>query len=388
MAGLEDLAIGDFSIHQFTSMLLIVFTAALILFGWLRKRWKKLDEFLDATVNEAKIPDKFKMWFMGIAAIGAIFLYLYCWVCQITETAGLEEDRAYLDWLFRDLLGILPWFIWGCVLAGFIVKYMGIGKLRLPKSMLSAGAMASVLPICSCAAVPLAHGMLLGKQMRVRAVITFLIIVPVLSPIVMILAIARIGWEYLLIEIVAVFALAIVTGIFIERYTGVKEQDDKREGCYTCEGCKSSHMYKAQNSALLASWDQFIYLMKYIFVGIIIGAAISVYAEPSTIAQIFGTQADLWGSIPGLILIVCISIPIFICSGEDVLILAPMLATGALPLGHAIAFAIAGNAICITSIPVLTATFGKKVTVLIVAAFFVGAIAVGLIINTFVWAFG
>jgi uncharacterized membrane protein YraQ (UPF0718 family) len=76
----------------------------------------------------------------------------------------------------------------------------------------------------------------------------------------------------------------------------------------------------------------------------------------------------------------------FICSGEDVLILAPLLAMG-LPLGHAVAFAIAGNAICVSSIPVLNATFGKKVTAIIMAAFFFGSIAIGLIINSLVWAF-
>ncbi len=387
MAGIEDLSIGDFSIHQFVSMLLIVFTAALWIFGWLRKKWKKLDDLLTATFNDQKIPDKYKMAFMAIAAISGIFLYLYCWICQITETDGIGSDRAYLDWLFQDLLGILPWFIWGCVLAGFMVKYMGIGKIKFPKSMLGAGAMASLLPICSCAAVPLAHGLILGKQIRVRTIITFLIIVPVLSPIVMILAFARIGWEYLVIEIISVFALAMIAGIFIERFAGIKEPDACGKGCYSCEGCKSSNMLKSHNSALLAGWDQLIYLMKYIFLGLIIGAALSVYVDAETIAQIFGSQGDLWGSLPGLFLIVLIGIPLFICSGEDVLILAPLLASGALPLGHAIAFAITGNAICITSIPVMIATFGKKVTTLLVFFFFVGSIILGLVINGLVGIF-
>jgi hypothetical protein len=308
-------------------------------------------------------------------------------MCQITETAGLGEDREYLDWLFKDLLGILPWFIWGCVLAGFIVKYMGIGKIKFPKSMLGAGALGSLLPICSCAAVPLAHGLILGKQIRVRTIITFLIVVPVLSPIVMILAYARIGWEYLAIEIISVFALAMVAGIFIERFAGIKEPEACGKGCYSCEGCKSSNMLKSHDSALLASWDQLMYLMKYIFLGLIIGAALSVFVDADTISSIFGSQGDFWGSIPGLVLIVSMGIPLFICSGEDVLILAPLLASGALPLGHAIAFAITGNAICITSIPVLMATFGKKVTALLVFFFFVGSITLGLIINALVWAF-
>jgi uncharacterized membrane protein YraQ (UPF0718 family) len=128
--------------------------------------------------------------------------------------------------------------------------------------------------------------------------------------------------------------------------------------------------------------------MKYIMLGIIIGAAISVFIEPSDLLNLFGgAERGLFNSLPGLVLIVLIAIPLFICSGEDVLILAPLLKMG-LPLGHAIAFAIAGNAICITAIPVLQATFGKKVTALIIFSFFVGSIAIGLIINSHVWLFG
>ena len=383
----EYLTIGNFSVHQFISTLLIVFTFELIILGWLRKRWKKLDDLLLSTFNDAKIPDRYKIWFMVIATIFSIFLYLYCWICQITETAGPGDDREYLDWLFRDLLGILPWFIWGCVIAGFITKYMGLGKIRLPKTMLGAGALASILPICSCAAVPMAHGMMMGKQMRLRAIITFLLVVPVLSPIGMLLAFSRIGWQYLLVEIISIFALAMFAGIVIERYAGAKEPGDCREGCYSCQGCSSSQALKSHDSPWMGAWDQLMHLMKYIFVGIMIGAAISVFVSPDTIAQIFGSAGDFWGSIPGLLLIVCLGVPLFICDGEEVLILAPMLAAGVLPLGHAIAFAITGNAVCITAVPVLTATFGKKVTILIFTTFFFGSILLGLIINALVLGF-
>ena len=139
---------------------------------------------------------------------------------------------------------------------------------------------------------------------------------------------------------------------------------------------------------MLAAWDQFVYLFKYIMFGIIMGAAISTFIEPSDLAALFGgADAGFFQSIPGLVLIVLIAIPLFICSGEDVIILAPLIAMG-LPLGHAIAFAIAGNAICITAIPVLNATFGKKVTFLVFTAFFVGSVAIGLIINSIIWTFG
>ena len=375
------------SLHQFIGSIIIIFVIEAFILEFLAKRHKGIDNWLNYISPTRVVPDKYKWWIMAILGVGSIYLYLYCWICRVTEAVPDLGDARYLDFIFRDLMGILPWFIWGCILAGFVMKYLALGKLRLPKSMLGAGAFASVIPICSCAAVPMAHGMMLGRQMRVRAIITFLIVVPVLSPVIFILAVGHIGWEYLVVEIVAVFAMAMAAGIFIERFAGVKEPGSADGACFSCEGCKTTHMQRGRTSAMLASWDQFMYLLKYIFFGIIIGAAIATFAEPSTLGQLFGDKSDMFGSIPGLVLIVCIAIPIFICSGEDVIILAPMLALG-LPLGHAIAFAIAGNAICITAIPVLNATFGKKVTLLIFIAFFVGAISLGMIINGLVWMLG
>ncbi len=381
----------EFKIHALIASFIIIFVIEAFLFSYLRKKNKGINDWLNYISLDRVVPDKVKWWFMASFGIGCIFLYTYCWICKTLDWDGSGEDRLVLDWIFRDLVGILPWFVWGCILAGIITKYLSIGRLRLPRTMLGAGVFASVIPICSCAAVPMAHGMMLARQMRLRAIITFLIVVPVLSPVVYILATSQIlegemPLSYLIAEIIAVFVLAMVAGIFIERFAGVKTADDPGAGCYSCEGCKTAHMDKGRTSALLAGWDQFMYLLKYILFGIIIGATIATFAEPDTLRGLFGEQMDFYGSIPGLFLIVLIAIPIFICSGEEILILAPLLALG-LPLGHAVAFAIAGNAICITAFPVLNATFGRKVTVLIFGAFFVGAISLGLIINGIVILF-
>ena len=377
------------SLHQFIGALIVIIVIESFLLEFIGKRNKKVDNLLNYTSPTRWLPDKIKWWFMVSFAIACIFLYLYCWICRILEhDAG--DDALFFDFIFRDLMGILPWFVWGCIMAGVIMKYLSLGRLRLPKSMIGAGLFGSLIPICSCAAIPMAHGMMMGRQMRVRAVIAFLIVVPVLSPVVYILAIGETTFDmkpYLAVEIIAVFALAIVTGLFIERFAGVKNNDDPSAGCLSCEGCKTSHMTVGRTSAMLASWDQLLYLLKFILFGIVIGAAISTFIDPDTIGEFFGNQGDYLGSLPGLVLIVCIAIPIFICTGEDILILAPLLVAG-LPLGHAVAFAIAGNAICITAIPVLNATFGKKVTALIFIAFFVGSVALGMIINAIVWGLG
>ncbi len=356
-----------------------------------RKKSQRARDFFDPITMDKLVPDRAKWWLMIFFSILAVFVYLYCILCGLGDGESVEETSDSfclgLSVIFKDLLGIMPWFIWGCVVAGFVLKQMHLGKLKLPKSMLSSGLFASILPICSCAAVPMAHGMMLGRQMRVRSVITFLIVVPVLSPIVFILAYSQIGIEYLIVEIVSVFALAMATGIVIERFAGVKNKDDDpKSACTMCEGCTTAQFKKPRASALLGGWDQLMYLLKFILLGVVIGAMLSIFIDSKMLTQVFGTQGDLLGSLPGLVLIVCIAIPIFICSGEDVVILAPLLVAG-LPLGHAIAFAIAGNAICVSAIPVLNATFGKKVTVLIFASFFIGSIILGFVINGLVSLF-
>ena len=385
MSALE-IYVNGFGIHWIASAAIIAYVIWAFASDFVRKRSKSFDDRLTKFSARFDMPDKYKWGFMAVMAVVAIALYFYCWWCKVETTSG-EGEVSYLDYVYRDLLGIAPWFIWGCILAGFIIKYMTLGKLRLPKSMLGAGMFASVIPICSCAGVPMAHGMMMGNKMRIRAVITFLIVLPVLSPIVMVLAVARIGWWYLITEVIAVFALAMISGMIVERYAGVKAEGDTRQGCYSCKGCRSSQSYKSRDSALLAGWDQFFYLMKYIFLGILLGSIIATYMNEEMILEFLGSRSDVIGSIPGLVLIVLMGIPIFICSGEDVIILAPLIAMG-LPLGHAVAFAICGNAICISAIPVLNATFGKRVTMLLMACFFVGGILVGLAINAIVWGLG
>lgn len=366
------------------AIFVIAYVVIAVVLDFARKRSERINGILKPYSLERLVPDRYKTWFMVSITVISLVALIYCQICQFYDPDVMNRAKTYFQLVSRDFKGIIPWFIIGCIFAGLVTKYSRSGRIRLPQSMLGSALFASIIPICSCAAVPMAHGMMMGRQMRVRAIITFLIVVPVLSPIVMILAISQIGWWYLATEIVSVFVFAMITGILIEKYAGVSDEADSRPGSYTCKGCRSSHMHTRQGSAFLAGWDQFFYLLKYILFGILIGAFIAAFIDPKTLTDFFGTQADLIGSIPGLILMVLIGIPIFICSGEDVVILAPLLQLG-LPLGHAVAFAISGNAICITAIPVLNATFGKRVTLLIFGAFFIGSILVGLTINTIIW---
>jgi len=240
--------------------------------------------------------------------------------------------------------------------------------------MVGNGVFASLIPVCSCAVVPLAQSMMHLNRVPVRAVITFLMVAPILNPMVIPLSWGTLGTEYLVLRIVATFLLAMATGIFIERWAGVK--DESGGAVLSCVGCSKSSANKPEHagSALMLGWNTMVNLLYYIIIGVAIGALFAVYLPPALVGKYLSN-----GSF-GLLASVLLGIPLYICSGEEVLILSPLMDMG-LPMGHAIAFTITGNAICITSISVLWPAFGKRATAIMIGALFFGSIAIGALIN-------
>jgi uncharacterized membrane protein YraQ (UPF0718 family) len=84
----------------------------------------------------------------------------------------------------------------------------------------------------------------------------------------------------------------------------------------------------------------------------------------------------------GLFLASTIGVPVFLCSGEDVLLLKPLLDLG-LPMGHAITFTLAANGICVSSIALLFGVIGRRTTIWLTVFFWLGSLAAGYLINIF-----
>lgn len=308
-------------------------------------------------------------------SVFALVAYLYCVYCgkSITEKAG--HDAKFLHILVSYSLKTFPYFIAGCVLSAAIERFVRRDSRWLPKSMLGAAVFASILPICSCAAVPFSYSLMMTKRIPLRAVITFMMVVPVLNPFVIVFAGGVLGWTYVFWRIVSIVALGMLTGIVIERFTGQVDPEMPEEGCTTCKGCASGGVKLAQAESWWdAAYMLVVYLAPYIIIGMIVGALFTVYLPPYIVGKYL--SSGFWG----LVLASGIGVPIFLCSGEDVLILAPLMQMG-LPMGHAIALTIAGNGICLSSIALLVPLFGKKATPWIVASFFFGSLLIGLLIN-------
>lgn len=313
--------------------------------------------------------------FIALFSLCAVGAYVFCYSCNKLPGQNASHDASFFHVLVSFTIRVYPYFIAGCILSALIEKVFRKNSMWLPRSMAGAGVLASILPVCSCAAVPFSYSLLAAKRIRLGGIITFMMVVPVLNPFVIIFAQGVLGWRYVIYRIAAIFLLAMVTGILIEYFLGEREPDMPGSACFSCKGCSAGGaVMNNAESFVDAAFNLMIFLIPYMIIGIIIGALFSVYIP----SHFVGTYLN--STFTGLLLAVLIGLPVFLCSGEDVLILAPIMQMG-LPMGHAIALTIAGNGICFSSIALLVPLFGKKATIWIVLSFFIGSLLIGLTIN-------
>jgi len=374
----------EWTFHTWMGAVLSVCLGFFFLGRALRKRvacienwFRRYDNWFNTIFTERRK----KLFMAALIAVSAA-AFVYCSYCRLGK--GFFErghfNLVYFHLVFRYFIRLFPMLVGGALVGGIIHRYFAFGRFRLPSSMIGAGAFASVIPICSCAAVPIAHSLLLSKKMTLRAVVAFLFVVPVLNPFVMFVGTTVIGWEYMALRIASVFLLAIMTGLLMERFIGVREEGPLGMACYSCQGCSKTIKIGAHNpgpSVLLSTYDIFFSFFLYMIIGIAIGAAVAKYLPAPIVGKYLSSNTL------GLLLATTVGLPIFICAGEEIVILKPLLELG-LPMGHAIAFTIAGNGICFASLPILYPCFGKKGTVLFTVCFFVGSFLAGLLIN-FLW---
>ncbi len=355
---------------------LAVVYAVTVLLWWLRKRNEAVDEWIERVGPRFGLPlsERGRKIAVSVMSVLGLLGYIYCTYCTKSLKQKAEHDANFLHTIVAFSIQVLPYFIAGCLLSALIAKLVSKRSHLLPRSMIGAGVFASLLPICSCAAVPFSYSLLATKRIPLRAVVCFMVVVPVLNPFVISFAYGVLGWEYTMWRIVSVFVLGIVTGVLVERFSGQVDPELPEAGCTSCKGCGGGLHVDGEDTVWNSAYKLMMYLAPYIIIGTSIGAAVSVYLPPSIVGDYLSS------SFTGLLIASGIGLPLFLCSGEDILILQPLVKMG-LPLGHAIALTLAGNGICISSIALLVPLFGKRATWIIASAFLFGSIAIGLLIN-------
>lgn len=256
------------------------------------------------------------------------------------------------------------------VFAGVLVEnYIKKIKRFFPKNQVLAFIYGSILPICSCGAIPLIEVM--KQRVSLKVIITFLIAAPLLNPYIIILSLSVMGVKYSIIRIVSAFVLAILSGIIVEWITKrfCKVEIGKFENC-------STECSAFSNDLFVKTLLMVKKLLPYILIGGVISFSIELF-NPKQYLAMFNFSNE-WITMPFMLII---GIPLYVCNGADIFILKPLLEYTDLSLGASMVFSLTSSAVCISSIVMLSKFLGKRITTIFVISIAVLSLLIGIAIN-------
>lgn len=250
------------------------------------------------------------------------------------------------------------------------VKY----KKWYPNNPFTAFVYATVFPLCGCSAIFFIHGM--KKKLNTRTIITFVLASPLLSPYIIILSFSLLGIQYSAFRIVTAFIVTILTGYLIEFFENKnftkKIEFEKLVGNQkNCE-IKNDNIY-------IKTLSIFKKLLPYLIIASIINVILNIYKPLSQLEL-----SAFLGDIPGLITMMVIGFPLYLCNGADIIFLQPLVNVAKLPIGTAIAFSVSSTSICFTSMLIAFKVLGGKLTTIMLLSVFLITLLIGILINSFI----
>ncbi|WP_346862968.1 permease [uncultured Draconibacterium sp.] len=269
-----------------------------------------------------------------------------------------------VDLFMTVIIGIFV----GTLLQKNFTKY----KRLYPHNQLTAFLYASVIPVCSCSAIPMIGAM--QGQLRLRSIITFIVAAPLLNPFIVALSFTVLGTEYAILRIVSSMVLAIATGIFAE-WVSPKAAISDPEKLLSCTS--NSTCTVPGKTVYSETFRIFKQLVPYLM----IAGAFSLFFEFFQPAILLEKLQIKEGPLSSALFIL-IGMPIYFCNGADILFLQPLVNYGGLSMGSSIAFSLTSTAICISSFMMLLKYLGKKLTIqislFIMAAIFIMSQLIGI----------
>lgn len=309
--------------------------------------------------------------------------FAFCGSCPLpvvgTAAAVSAPDilRTFFLGIWYYTATVLPVFVLACLMSGALTAR---GTIRM-KGILGAFGLAAVLPVCSCGVIPLGKAMIDSGGRSVRAGLMFIAAAPLLSPIILILGWSVLGPGYVAVRVVASFimgaAVALVVPYFLDARAaqgGASSDPGKQDDAAgplpgACDDCVAV----PRGSALAAGWSTLTGLFRYVLYGIVLGAGVAAALPAGLVANVLGAGALSTAAA------VVIGVPVNLCAGEEILLTAPLAGMG-FTMGHAVAFALAGTGICVSSLPLLRAVLGRRAVLVMVALYLVVPFALGTLI--------
>ena len=273
---------------------------------------------------------------------------------------------------FEYFIELTIWVFVGIFLATLLKKYFSTYQRFYPKNVIGAFVYASLLPVCSCAVIPLLKTM--KGTLNLRTLITFTVAAPLLSPYIITLSFLVLGVEYGILRIACSFILAVSSGYVLEFFDHKRNNvtlDKPETGDDKFCPAQATDIY-------LDTYSIFRKILPYLILAGIAGIAFELLP-----LRDFLLNSKITNNLLGMMMVILIGIPLYFCYGAEVLVLRPLIHSGGFPLGTAMAFSLTSTAICITSIIMLFQFLGKRLTAILLGNIIIATLILGYVINLF-----
>lgn len=278
--------------------------------------------------------------------------------------ALLNEMSPYLLLGFL-IAGLLHAFVPG----RFYARYLAGNDFR---SVALAALFGVPLPLCSCGVIPTAMAMRREGASK-AATVSFLIATPQTGVDSILATAGLLGVPFALIRPVAAFTTALVGGALV----GAASRDEAPLSCAAAsETLKHPSFRERCLSALRYGFGEMMQdIGRWLVIGLLLAGAITIFVPDDLFAA--STQHPLWG----MLLVLVLSIPMYLCATGSVPIAAALMLKGLSP-GAALVLLMAGPATNMAAILVIGKVLGRRTLWLYLTAIIVGAVGFGWMIDT------
>ncbi len=319
-------------------------------------------------------------------------LFAYCAACPVAGLGGTtitsfgEFATVVFEACWYYAATVVPVFIAACLLSGLLMTRWS----RLtPRTAPSAFLVASVLPVCSCGVIPVAEAMLTAGRAGVRTALVFLATAPLLSPVIVLIGLDVLGPAYVLTRVAGAALVAAAVALTVAPHVSTPcaaapstaGSPTRASGTTSVsptgsagDPCSLPIDDRRADSPLAAARTTARSLFPYVLYGLCLGSLVAAAVTPEFV------QTAARSGILSLAATTLVGIPINMCAGEEVLLIAPLVG-GGLPLGHALAFSLASTGICASSVPLLSSVLGRRGTLVMIATYLVAPFVLGLVLN-------
>lgn len=292
----------------------------------------------------------------------------------------MEYIKSFSSELLTILTEMAPYLMLGFIFAGLlhllfpkkkVRKYMGKNNFR---SILNAALLGVPLPLCSCGVIP--TGISFYRHGASKAsTVSFLISTPQTGVDSIFVTYSLLGLPFAIIRPVVAFVTGLFGGIITKKIDNnpINPEDMKNEnGDEIPRGLfpKIKEMFRYSFIEFLQD------ISNWLIIGLLIAALISVFVPDDFFAD------KIPNSFVGMLLILVIAIPVYICATASVPVAAVLMMKGLSP-GAALVLLMAGPATNAATITMIGKILGKKSLIGYLGAIVTGAMLSGLFIDYF-----